>query len=124
MEFEKLSEQIIAAAIEVHRALGPGLLESSYARCLCHELSLRGIDYTCEMALPVEYKGMRLDCGYRLDLVVQNSIVVEVKAVEQLAKIHEAQLLTYLRLGKWRVGLLINFNVPVLKDGIKRRVQD
>jgi GxxExxY protein len=122
MEHEHLSEQVIAAAIEVHRALGPGLLESAYARCLCHELGLRGVAYVCERILPVEYKGMRLDCGYRLDLIVNDAVVVEVKAVEELAKIHEAQLLTYLRLGGWRVGLLINFNAPILKDGIKRRV--
>lgn len=122
MEHEKLSQQIIAAAIEVHRALGPGLLESAYARCLCHELSLGKIEYCCEKVLPVDYKGLRLDCGYRLDLVVADAIVVEVKAVEEIAKIHEAQLLTYLKLGGWRVGLLINFNVPVLKDGLRRLV--
>jgi GxxExxY protein len=122
MELEALTEQIIAAAIEVHKELGAGLLESSYERCLCHELSLRGISYVCELQLPVNYKGMRVDCGYRVDIVVANAVVLEIKAVERIEKIHEAQLLTYLRLGGWKVGLLINFNVPVLKDGIKRRV--
>jgi GxxExxY protein len=122
MELEELTEKIIAAAIEVHKELGAGLLESSYERCLCHELSLRGIPYACELQLPVTYKGVRLDCGYRADIVVANAVVIEVKAVERLEKIHEAQLLTYLRLGGWKVGLLINFNVRVLKDGIKRRV--
>ncbi|HEY7088422.1 MAG TPA: GxxExxY protein [Tepidisphaeraceae bacterium] len=124
MKVNELSEAIIGAAIEVHRALGPGLLESAYLRCLCHELAMRGIPYICEHALPISYKGLALDCGYRLDLVVADMIVVEIKSVEKLEKIHEAQLLTYLRLGKWQLGLLINFNVPVLKDGIKRRVQD
>ena len=122
MELQGLTEQIIAAAIEVHKELGAGLLESSYARCLCHELSLRGIPYVCELQLAVNYKGMRLDCGYRVDIVVANAVILEIKAVERIEKIHEAQLLTYLRLGGWKVGLLINFNVPVLKDGIKRRV--
>ncbi len=122
MHLEDLTEQIIAAAIEVHRELGAGLLESSYERCLCHELSLRGIPYVCELQLPINYKGVRLDCGYRIDILVANAVVLEIKAVEHLEKIHEAQLLTYLRLGGWKVGLLINFNVPVLKDGIKRRV--
>ena len=122
MELNELTEVIIGAAIEVHRHLGPGLLESAYQKCLCHELKLRGISFECEKILPVEYKGIQLDCGYRLDLLVVGSVVVEVKAVEKLDKIHEAQLLTYLRLGGWSIGLLINFNVTVLKDGIKRRV--
>ena len=122
MELEKLTEQIIAAAIEVHKELGPGLLESSYERCLCHELSLRAVPYICERHLPVNYKGMRIDCGYRVDIVVADAVVLEIKAVERVDKIHEAQLLTYLRLGGWKVGLIINFNVSVLKDGIKRRV--
>lgn len=118
----ELTEAIIGAAIEVHRHLGPGLLESAYARCLQHELKLREIPFEDERALPVEYKGVQLDCGYRLDLLVAGQVVVEIKSVEKLEKVHEAQLLTYLRLGGWKVGLLINFNVPVLKDGIKRRV--
>ncbi len=94
MELEKLTEQIIAAAIEVHKELGAGLLESSYERCLCHELSLRGIPYVCELQLPVNYKGMRIDCGYRVDIVVADAVVLEIKAIERLDKIHEAQLLT------------------------------
>lgn len=118
----KTTEQIIGAAIEVHRALGPGLLESAYEECLCHELNLRKIPFERQKPLPVEYKGVKLDCGYRLDLLVDNSVVVELKAVETIEPIHEAQLLTYLKLGGWRLGLLINFNVPVLKDGIRRRV--
>jgi len=118
----KITEAIIGAAIEVHKALGPGLLESAYCECLRRELSLRGVPFECERALPVEYKGIRLECGYRLDFLVSKSVVVEVKAVEALAPVHEAQLLTYMRLGGWRVGLLVNFNVAVLKQGIRRRV--
>jgi GxxExxY protein len=124
MGFNELTEAIIGAAIEVHRNLGPGLLESAYQRCMCRELALRGIRFECERALPIEYKGERLDCGYRIDLLVESVVVVEIKSIESLDKIHEAQLLTYLRLGKWPIELLINFNVPVLKDGIKRRVQN
>jgi GxxExxY protein len=118
----ELTGRIIGAAIEVHSHLGAGLLESSYQRCLRRELELRGIECACEQALPVVYKGERLDCGYRIDLLVEKLVVVEVKSVEALEKIHDAQLLTYLRLGGWHAGLLINFNVPVLKDGIRRRV--
>ena len=117
-----LTEVIIGAAIEVHRELGPGLLESAYEECLCHELTLRGLRYTRQEALPVVYKGVHLDCGYRLDVVVENGITLELKASEALLPIHEAQLLTYLRLRGLSLGLLINFNVPVLKDGIRRRV--
>ena len=117
-----LTNEIIGAAIEVHRHLGPGLLESAYRRCLMQELKLRGIHFKHEWPLPVDYKGVRLDSGYRLDLLVEDAIVVEAKSVEALAKIHEAQLITYLRLGGWTVGLLINFNVDVLKNGIRRRV--
>lgn len=116
------SEAVIEAAIEVHRTLGPGLLESAYRDCLCRELALRGIAFEKERPLPVEYKGAQLECGYRLDLLIANLIVVEVKAVEAVAPVHEAQLLTYLRLGGWRVGLLINFNVVMLKDGIRRKI--
>jgi GxxExxY protein len=122
MELNQITEEIIGAAIEVHRHLGPGLLESAYQKCLCHELQLRGLPFECERLLPVQYKGVQLDCGYRLDLLVVGSVVVEVKSIEKLEKIHEAQLLTYLRLGGWSIGLLINFNVTVLKDGIRRRV--
>ena len=117
-----LTREIIGAAIEVHRHLGPGLLESAYRRCLMQELSLRGIPFKSESPLPLSYKGIQLESGYRLDLVVGDAVVVETKSVELLAKVHEAQLLTYLRLGGWTVGLLINFNVDVLKNGIRRRV--
>ncbi|MCU1272121.1 MAG: GxxExxY protein [Acidobacteriaceae bacterium] len=119
---EQLTEQIIGAAIEVHRELGPGLLESAYEQCFCHELHLRALQFRCQIDLPVQYKGLKLDCGYRLDVVVENSVIVEVKSVEQILPIHQAQLLTYLRLSGKKVGLLINFNVPVLKNGIVRRV--
>jgi GxxExxY protein len=122
MKINQVTEAVIGAAIEVHRALGPGLLESAYEECLCRELSLRQIGYERQRPLPVTYKGLDLDCGYRLDLLVADTVVVEIKAVESLLPIHEAQLLTYLKLGGWKVGLLINFNVPVLKQGIRRRV--
>ena len=112
---------MIGASIEVHRAIGPGLLESAYAQCLCYELSSRKLPFALEVPLPVLYKGLKLDGGYRVDLVVADT-VVEVKAVERLTPLHEAQLLTYLRLGGWKAGLLINFNVPLLRDGIVRRV--
>jgi GxxExxY protein len=118
----ELTYRTIGAAIEVHRTLGPGLLESTYRECLCRELSLRGISFRRECGLPLEYKEIRLDCGYRIDLLVADLVVVEIKAIEMLAPVHDAQLLTYLRVGGWRVGLLINFNVVVLKDGIHRRV--
>jgi len=122
---EKINETthaIIGAAIEVLRKLGPGLLESAYCECLCRELLLRGIPFQRERPLPIVYKETKLECGYRLDLLVCGCVVVEIKSVEALAPIHDAQLLTYLRLGGWRVGLLINFNVAVLKDGIHRRI--
>jgi GxxExxY protein len=119
---EDLTQGIIGAAIEVHRALGPGLLESVYEECLCHELNLRGIAFERQVALPLTYKGVRLECGYRLDLVVEGKVVVEVKAADVLIPVYEAQLLSYLRLSGKRVGLLINFHAPVLKDGIIRRV--
>ncbi len=124
MDLNAITEQIIGAAIEVHRALGPGLLESAYEECLGHEMTLRGISYERQHPLPVVYKGAQLDCGYRLDFLVEQSIVVELKAVEMLQPIHEAQMLTYLKLGGWTVGLLINFNVPVLRRGIKRIVHN
>jgi len=113
---------IIGAAIEVHRQLGPGLLESAYEECLCHELHLREIQFKRQIRLPVLYKGLLLDCGYTIDLIVEDQVVVELKAIEKLLPIHEAQLLTYLRLSKKQVGLLINFNVPTLVQGIVRRV--
>ncbi len=119
---EELSEQIIGAAIEVHRELGPGLLESAYQACLAHELCLRSILFVSQLDLPLTYKGVQLDVGYRIDLLVDDKVIVELKAVEKVLPIHEAQLLTYLRLLKKPVGLLLNFSVPVLKDGIIRRV--
>jgi GxxExxY protein len=122
MRVNEITETVIGAAIEVHRAIGPGLLESAYVQCLCFELSLRQIPFAREVSLPVMYKGLRLDCGYRVDLVVADTVVVEIKAVERLAPVHEAQLLTYLRLGGWKAALMINFNVPLLREGIVRRV--
>jgi GxxExxY protein len=118
--FNELTERVIGACIEIHRALGPGLLESAYEECLCHELSLAGIKFERQKPLPVHYKGVNLDCGYRLDLVVQQKVIIELKAVENLLPIHEAQLLTYLKLSGLTLGLLINFNVAMLKQGIKR----
>ena len=121
-EFDQIPETIIDAAIEVHRALGPGLLEAVYEECLCHELSLRGISFKRQVALPVRYKGISLDCDYRLDLLIEGKDVVEIKAIEKLLPIHKAQLLTYLKIGGWKGGLLLNFNVPLLKSGIDRIV--
>lgn len=119
---DQVSAQIIAACIEVHRALGPGLLESAYDACLAYELTQRGLSFQRQLALPVTYKGVRLDCGYRLDFLVDQQIVVELKAVDRLSPIHEAQVLSYLKLAGCEVGLLINFNVRLLKDGIRRMV--
>ena len=113
---------IIGAAIDVHRQLGPGLLESAYDECLCHELRLRELQFRRHVDLPVLYKGLRLDCGYKLDLIVEDQVIVELKAVDKILPVHEAQLLAYLRLTNKRVGLLINFNVRVLVQGIVRRV--
>ncbi|MCL5959694.1 MAG: GxxExxY protein [Chloroflexi bacterium] len=124
MESNEVTQAIVGGAIEVHPALGPGLLESAYEECLCRELGLRRIAFERQLPLPVEYEGIHLNCAYRVDLLVAGSVVVEVKAVEDLLPIHEAQLLTYLKLGGWRVGLLINFNVPILKQGVRRRVLD
>jgi len=119
---DTLSHIIIGAAIEIHKALGPGLLESAYETCLCHELKLRSVAYARQLELPVTYKGVTMDCGYRLDIIVEQLVIVELKAVSALEPIHDAQLLTYLRLRQLWLGLLINFNVPVLKHGIKRLV--
>jgi len=116
----ELTERVIGACIEIHRALGPGLLESAYEECLCYELSQVGIKFERQKALPVHYKEVNLECGYRLDLLIEQKLIVELKAVEHLLPIHEAQLLTYLKLSGLTLGLLINFNVPVLKSGIKR----
>ena len=117
---DSLTHKVIGAAIEVHRALGPGLLESAYEECLCYELSSAGLAFRKQVELPVLYKKVKLDCGYRMDIVVSESLVLEIKTVEKLLPIHQAQLLTYLKLSGIRTGLLINFNVPVLKNGIKR----
>ena len=121
LKYEKLTEAIIGAAIEVHRELGPGLLESAYEECLCHEFSSRGLAFRRQVELPVHYKKVNLDCGYRMDLLVEETTVLELKSVEKILPIHEAQLMTYLKLSRKPVGLLLNFNVPVLKDGIVRR---
>jgi GxxExxY protein len=115
-----LTEKIIGAAIEVHRALGPGLLESIYQTCLAHEMALRGLRFEKEKSLPVEYKGIKLESGYRLDFVVEGKVVVELKAVDSIHDVHKAQLLTYLKITGCKVGLLLNFNSAVLKDGIER----
>ncbi len=120
----RITESIIGAAIEVHRDLGPGLLESAYENCLTFELVERGLKVEQQKPLPVVYREVKLDCGYRLDLLVEEAVIVEVKAVDRLAPIHKAQLLSYLRLSGCKVGLLINFNVKVLKDGIRRVVKD
>jgi GxxExxY protein len=117
-----LTDQIIGCAIEVHRTLGPGLLESVYEECLCYELSQLGLRFERQVHLPVSYKGIKLECGHKLDLVVEDSVVVELKAIDELAPIHQAQLLTYLKTTNKRVGLLINFNVQYLKNGLKRVV--
>jgi GxxExxY protein len=122
MDLNGITEQVIGAAIEVHKGLGPGLLESAYEECIARELELRRMPFARQVPLPVRYKGVALDCGYRLDLPVADAVVVELKAVEALELIHEAQVLTYLKLGGWQIGLLINFNVPVLKRGVKRIV--
>jgi GxxExxY protein len=120
----EITGEIIGAAIEVHREMGPGLLESAYEQCLCRELSLRGLSFESQIKLPVEYKGVRLDCGYKLDVIVEDLVVVELKTVQELLPIHDAQLLTYLKISGYQLGLLINFNVPVLKDGLKRIVNN
>ena len=122
MEFDQLSNRVIACALEVHRTLGPGLLESTYEQCLAHELSLSGIPFKLQCPLPVKYKNIKLDCGYRIDLFVDDELIVELKSVDKITGIHRAQLLTYMKLSEVKVGLLINFNVEILKTGIKRFV--
>ena len=117
-----LSEQVIGAAIAVHKELGPGLLESAYEACLAHELMTRGIEIERQKSLPIVYRGIQIDCGYRLDLIVNHAIVVELKAVDRIDSLHEAQILSYLRLSGFKLGLLINFNVRFLKEGIRRFV--
>jgi len=122
LERDPLTEKIIGLAIEVHRALGPGLLESAYEECLCYELKENNVAFLRQVALPVIYKSVRLDCGYRMDIVVRDEVVIELKTVERLHPIHDAQLLTYLRLSGLKKGLLLNFHAPVLKDGLRRMV--
>lgn len=119
---DPMTAAVIGAAIEVHPALGPGLLENAYEECLCHELHLQQIAFERQVSLPVSYKAVKQDCGYRLDLVVQRRLIVEIKAVDALHPLHQAQLLTYLKLSGLRLGLLLNFNSAVLKDGIKRLI--
>ncbi|HEX7286485.1 MAG TPA: GxxExxY protein [Candidatus Angelobacter sp.] len=122
LRYEGLTEQILGAAIEVHKEIGPGLMESIYEECLCHELHLRGLAFKRQLIVPVTYKGVNLNCGHRLDLLVEDTVILELKAVERILPVHEAQLLTYLRLLKKPVGFILNFNVPVLRAGIVRRV--
>ena len=121
-ERDPLTEIVIGSAIEVHRHLGPGLLESVYEECLCRELTLRGIEFNRQVQLPLEYKGVSLECGFRLDILIPEKLIIELKTVEKIMPIHEAQLLTYLKLTSIPTGLLINFNVPVLRHGIRRMV--
>ena len=122
MHENEISEKIIGCAIEVHKALGPGLLESAYEDCLVYELLRKGLHLERQKPIPLIYKNIRLDCGYRLDLLVENRVVVELKSIETFAPVHEAQILTYMRFSKMKTGLLINFNVTVLKNGLKRYV--
>ncbi|HIJ61856.1 MAG TPA: GxxExxY protein [Rhodospirillaceae bacterium] len=120
--FDPVSRIVIGLAIEVHRTLGPGLLESAYEECLCHELSQNNIAYRRQVAVPVIYKGLKLDCGYRLDIVADQSLIIEIKAVERLLPIHDAQIMTYLKLTGIHAGLLLNFHSVVLRDGLRRIV--
>ncbi len=122
MKFDDLSNKVIGCAIDVHRELGPGLLESAYELCLAHELRLHCIEFKLQYPQPVDYKGIRLDCGYRVDMLIEDNLIIELKSVEEIKGIHEAQLLTYMKLAKVNISLLINFNVTRLKNGIKRFV--
>ena len=124
MNINKLSSRIIGAAIEVHKALGPGLLESAYEECICHELSIGGLSLERQKPLAVRYKGINLDCGYRLDVVVEDAIILELKSCEKIEPIHKAQLLTYLKLSGFKLGLLLNFNVTLMREGIVRIVNE
>jgi GxxExxY protein len=124
LQENEITEKVIGAAIEVHRHLGPGLLESAYEECVCYELSRLGVKFQRQVHLPIDYKGLHLDCAYRLDLLVEDLVIVEMKALEEVLPIHKSQLLTYLRAANKRVGLLINFNVQALKDGISRIVNE
>jgi GxxExxY protein len=122
ISIDNLSHSVIGCAIEVHKALGPGLLESTYQNCLSHELSLQGIQHSCEVPLSVNYRGMEIECGYRVDILVENKLILELKSIKEFNPIYEAQLLTYLKLSGIKTGLLLNFNVIKLKEGIKRFV--
>ena len=122
MKFDELSNQVIGCALEVHRNLGPGLLESTYEQCLAYELKAAGMRFKLQHPLPVEYKYIKLDCGYRIDVFIEDRIIVELKSVDKILPIHQAQLLTYMKLSNISIELLINFNVKYLKDGIKRMV--
>jgi GxxExxY protein len=122
MEFDALSNKVIGCAIEVHRHLGPGLLESTYEQCLASELSAERLPFKIQAELPVVYKNKKIDCGYRVDILVDNALILELKSTEKILKVHEAQLLTYMKLAKIRKGLLLNFNVQKMKEGIKRMV--
>lgn len=124
MRIDEITDKIIGCSIEVHKILGPGLLESAYEECLCYELAQKGFAFEKQVELPVIYKGVKLDCGYRMDIVVEDLVIIEIKAVDQILKIHEAQLLSYLKLYRKTAGLLLNFHVPVLKHGIKRLVNN
>ena len=122
LRYEELTERILGSVIEVHKVLGPGLMESAYEECLCHELNLRDLQFERQMTVPVSYKGVSLDCGYKLDLLIENTVILELKCVERITSVHEAQLLTYMKLLTKPVGFIINFNVPVMRAGIVRKV--
>lgn len=122
VRINSITEKVIGCAIEVHRAIGPGLLESAYEECLCYELKEQGLNFKRQVPLPVVYKGVKLDCGYVLDIIVEDLVILEIKAVERVMPIHEAQLLSYLRMLDKRIGLILNFNMPIMKNGIKRIV--
>jgi len=124
MNINQLSSKIIGAAIEVHKTLGPGLLESAYEQCLCHELSIQGLLFEKQKPLSIDYKGQKLDCGYRLDIVVEKAVIIELKSCEKIEPIHKAQLLTYLKLSGLNLGLILNFNVSLMRDGIVRIVNE
>ena len=124
MNMNQLSSKIIGAAIEVHKTLGPGLLESAYEECLCHELSIQGLLFEKQKPLSIDYKGKKLDCGYRLDIIVEKAVIIELKSCEKIEPIHKAQLLTYLKLSGLNLGLILNFNVSLMRDGIVRIVNE
>jgi GxxExxY protein len=124
MNMNQLSSKIIGAAIEVHKTLGPGLLESAYEECLCHELGIQGLLFEKQKPLSIDYKGKKLDCGYRLDIIVEKAVIIELKSCEKIEPIHKAQLLTYLKLSGINLGLILNFNVSLMRDGIVRIVNE